>query len=152
MRKLIVLGALLTALFGLALPSLPGIAGIPGLPASASQSVPTCLISNGGGGGHFTKTLICVELLDQGDGHAGSGSYSPGDNSTVHRLTESVEFQPLGRGSVWLPLASTRQQGAGRLTAVTRTVELPAPGYLRACTRTSTDTNSQLSQLCSNPT
>jgi len=140
MRKLIVLGALVTALLGLV------------LPASASQSVPTCLISNGGGGGHFTKTLICVELLDQDGGHAGSGSYSPGDNNTVHWLTESVEFQPLGRDSVWLPLASTRRRGAGRLTAVTKTVALPAPGHLRACTRTSTDTNSQLSQLCSNPT
>lgn len=139
MRKLIVLGALVTALSGLA------------LPASASQSVSTCLISNGGGGGHFTKTLICVELLDQDGGHAGSGSYSPGDNNTVHWLTESVEFQPLGRDAVWLPLASTRQRGAGRLTAVTRTVQLPAVGSLRACTRAGIDTGGRQSELCSMP-
>src|SRR5205807_975845 len=73
MRKLIVLPALLS--FLACLGSAPVV--------WATPSIPTCLISNGGSGGHFTKTLICVELLDQPRGHAGSGRYSPGDADTV---------------------------------------------------------------------
>jgi hypothetical protein len=147
MRKWILFGALVAALFGALVTALFGVV----VPASASPSVPMCLISNGGSGGRFTKTLLCVELLDRGEGHAGSGSYSPGDGNTVHWLTESVEFQPLGRDSVWLPLASARQHGTGRLAAVTRTVSLPAPGALRACTRAGTEAGGQPSELCSTP-
>lgn len=139
MRKPIVLGALVAALFAVA-PT-----------ASASPSIPTCLISNGGSGGHFSKTLICVELVQSDHGHAGSGSYSSGDN-TEHWLTESVEFRPLGPGSsVWLPLATASAHGTGELKAVTRTVLLPAPGSLRACTRAGTGTDAVAGELCSNP-
>jgi hypothetical protein len=140
MRKPIVLGALVAALFA-AVPT-----------ASASPSIPTCLISNGGSGGHFTKTLICVELVESAHGHAGSGSYAPGDTTTEHWLTESVEFRPLGRDSaLWLPLATADAHGTGKLTAVTRTVLLRAPGALRACTRAGTGPDAVTSTLCSNP-
>ncbi|HEX4722567.1 MAG TPA: hypothetical protein VH333_08640 [Pseudonocardiaceae bacterium] len=140
MRKPIVLGALVAALFAVT-PT-----------ASASPSIPTCLISNGGSGGHFSKTLICVELVQSDHGHTGSGSYSPGDANTEHWLTESVEFRPLGPGSsVWLPLATASAHGIGRLTAVTAPVRLPAPGALRACTQVGTGVHTQVGELCSNP-
>ncbi|HEX9339347.1 MAG TPA: hypothetical protein VF892_25820, partial [Pseudonocardiaceae bacterium] len=102
MRKLIVLPALLS--FLACLGSAPVV--------WATPSIPTCLISNGGAGGHFTKTLICVELLDQPLGHTGSGRYSPGDADTVHWLTETVEFRPPG-SSVWVPLATAGIRGTG---------------------------------------
>jgi hypothetical protein len=142
MRKLILFGAVV---------SLISIA--PVAPAAwAAPSIPTCLIANGGSGGHFTKTLLCVELVDQPPGHAGGGSYSPGDATTTHWLTESVEFRPLGKDSaIWLPLAEASQHGTGQLKAVTRTVLLPAPGALRACTKVGTGAITQTSELCSNP-
>ncbi|HEX4704185.1 MAG TPA: hypothetical protein VH352_18805 [Pseudonocardiaceae bacterium] len=137
MRKMIVLGVLVAVVCGL-------------VPAAwAGSSIPTCLISNGGSGGRFTKSVICVELIDRGDGQAGSGSYAPGDN-TPHWLTVTVEYQPLGRpSSVWLPLATTIKRGSGQLRATTRPVRLPSPGVLRACTRAGTGTGTMIRQLCS---
>lgn len=138
MRTLPLLAALATALFVVA-PT-----------AAASPAVPTCLIGNAGAGGHFGKTLLCVELVDQGIGHAGSGSYAPGD-TTPHWLTETVEFRALGR--TWLPLATATAtaHGTGALKAVTRTVLLPGPGALRACTRVGTAPDAQTTELCSTP-
>jgi hypothetical protein len=134
MRKSIVLGVVVATVCSFA-------------PAAwAGQSVPTCLIANGGSVGRFTKSLICVELLDQGIGHAGSGSYSAGDNTT-HWLTETVEFQSPDRS--WLPLTSASERGSGQLHATTRTVLLPAPGALRACTQVGTGMDTITGTLCS---
>jgi hypothetical protein len=137
MRKLIVLGVLVTAVFGLP-------------PAAwAAPSVPTCLISNGGSGGHFTKSLICVELVNLVSGRAGSGSYSASGDSTPHWLTETVEFRAFGRA--WVPLATAAARGSGTLRATTRMVRLSAPGALRACTRVGTGTSAVEHELCSTP-
>ena len=134
MRKLIVFGVLAAALIGTA-PT-----------AAAAPVVPTCLISNGAG---FTKSLLCVELVDGPHGRLGSGSYSSGGQGT-HWLTETVEYRALGRA--WLPMAVANADGTGPLKAQTRPVALPAPGALRACTRVGTGTNGkQTSELCSNP-
>jgi hypothetical protein len=137
MRKLIAVGALVAALAGFA------------PVASAAQAIPTCLIDNGGGGGRFTKTLLCVELLNEPRGHAASGSYSPGDPTAPHWLTVSLQYRPPGPTSkVWLPLATVTTRGRGQLKAVTRTVVLPAPGSLRACTQVG---GGRTSVLCSAP-
>jgi hypothetical protein len=137
MRKLIVVAVLMTAVCGLA-------------PAAwAGSSVPTCLIANGGSGGRFTKSVICVELVNRVSGSAGSGSYSSSGDDRPHWLTETVEFRPLGR--VWVPLASATARGTGVLRATTRMVRLPVPGALRACTRVGTGTSVVEHELCSTP-
>jgi hypothetical protein len=136
MRKLIVLGVLVTAVFGLA-------------PAAwAGPSVPTCLIANGGGGGHFTKSVICVELVNLVSGRAGSGSYSSGDD-TPHWLTETVEFRAFDHA--WVPVATATARGTGPLRATTRMVRLSTPGALRACTRVGIDASRAVRELCSTP-
>jgi hypothetical protein len=133
MRKLIVLGVLVTAGFGLA-------------PAAwAGPSIPTCLIANGGGGDHFTKSVICVELVA---GRTGSGSYSSGDDAP-HWLTETVEFRAFGHA--WVPVATTTARGTGLLRATTRAVRMSVPGALRACTRVGADTSTAVRELCSTP-
>lgn len=140
MRKLVVFGVVVTALLGFA------------STASASRAVPTCLIINGGSGGHFTKSLICVELRDIVDGRVGDGSYAPGDTTTWHWLTESVEYRPMGtNGPAWLPLAAVTTTGTGKLAATTHPVRMPAPGVLRACTRVGDDTNVATRELCTDP-
>jgi hypothetical protein len=136
MRKLIVLGVLVTAVFGLA------------SAAWAAPSIPTCLIANGGGGGHFTKSVICVELVNLVSGRAGSGSYSSGDDAT-HWLTVTVEFRAFGHA--WVPVASATARGAGPLRATTRMVRMSVPGALRACTRVGTNTSTNVRELCSTP-
>ncbi|HYS37885.1 MAG TPA: hypothetical protein VEO01_19890 [Pseudonocardiaceae bacterium] len=136
MRKLIVVAVLMTAVCGLA-------------PAAwAGRSVPTCLIANGGSGGRFTKSVICVELVNRVSGSAGSGSYSSGDD-TPHWLTETVEFRVFGRA--WVPLATATARGTGVLRATTRMVRLPTPGALRACTKVGTGTGAVEHVLCSTP-
>ena len=138
MRKLIVLGLLVTAVFGLA------------PVAWAAPSVPTCLISNGGSGGRFTKSLLCVELVNLVSGRAGSGSYSVSGDDTPHWLTETVEYRALGRA--WVPLATATTRGTGTLRATTRMVRGSRPGALRACTRVGTDTSRVATrELCSTP-
>jgi hypothetical protein len=132
MRKLIVLGVLVAAGFGLA------------PPASAGPSVPTCLIVNGG---HFTKSVLCVELLNRVSGSVGAGSYT-GDSSP-HWLAETVEYRALGR--TWVPIATATAHGTGPLHAITRMVRAPAPGALRACTRVGTGTSTAVRVLCSTP-
>lgn len=140
MRKSIVLGVLLTV-FAASAPV-----------AAAAQSVPMCLIINGGSGGGFTKSLLCVELRDIVDGRVGSGSYAPGDTTTWHWLTESVEYRPLGSDvAPWVPLAAATQTGPGKLSAGTRPVRMPAPGALRACTRVGDHTTAKPRELCTNP-
>jgi len=140
MRKLVVFGVLVTALFGFA----PTV--------SASPAVPTCLIINGGSGGRFTKSLLCVELRNLVDGLGGSGSYAPGDTTTWHWLTESVEYRPIGVNTpVWLPLAAVTQMGTGKLEASTRPVRMPAPGVLRACTRVGDASTASARELCTDP-
>ena len=140
MRKLLVFGVLITALCGFA-PL-----------AAASPAVPLCLIINGGSGGHFTKSLLCVELRNVVDGRIGSGSYAPADSTTWHWLTESVEYRPMGLKSVpWVPLAAVTETGTGKLTANTRLVRMPAPGALRACTRVGDDTGAAPRELCTDP-
>jgi hypothetical protein len=139
MRKVIVFAVLVAFVCGLA------------PVAWAASSIPTCLISNGGSGGRFTKSLICVELVDKGFGQAGSGSYSPGDDK-VHWLTVTVEFRPLGRASAdWLPLATARRLGTGQLRAATRPVLPPSAGDLRACTLAGVGTGTMIRELCTNP-
>jgi hypothetical protein len=138
MRKLIVLGVLVMAVFGLA-------------PAAwAAPSVPTCLISNGGSGGRFTKSLLCVELMNLVSGRAGSGSYSASGDDTPHWLTETVEYRALGHA--WVPLATATTSGTGALRATTRMVRVSTPGALRACTRVGTGTSTAaVHELCSTP-
>lgn len=97
-------------------------------PAAAEPALPTCLIANGGGGGHFTQTLTCVELLTSGRAHAASGRYS-GD-AGQHTLTVSLEYQ---RFNVWLPAASVTTHGPGQLTAMTKPVPGPPGVRVRAC-------------------
>jgi hypothetical protein len=137
MRKLIVLGVLVTAVFGLA------------PVAWAGPSVPTCLISNGGSGGRFTKSVICVELLNLVSGRAGSGSYSSSGDDTPHWLTVVVEFRAFGHA--WVPLATATARGTGAIRATTRMVRLSTPGALRACTRVGTGTSAVVHELCSTP-
>ncbi len=139
MRKLIVLGVLVTAVFGLA------------PVASAAPSVPTCLISNGGSHGHFTKALLCVELVNLVSGRAGSGSYAVSGDDTPHWLTETVEYRAFGHA--WVPLATATTHGTGTLRATTRMVRVSTPGALRACTRVGTDASRiAVRELCSTPT
>jgi hypothetical protein len=132
MRKLIVLGVLVTAVFGLA------------PVASATASVPTCLISNGA---RFTKSLLCVELVNLVSGSAGSGSYTVSGDDTPHWLTETVEYRALGRA--WVPLATATTRGVGTLRARTRMVRMSTPGALRACTRVGTGADTTVRELCS---
>jgi hypothetical protein len=138
MRKLIVLAALVTA----------GLAGV--VPAaSAAGGVPTCLIVNGGSGGHLTKSLICAELVPDGWGRAATGRYSPGDTDTMHWITETIQFQPLGQvSSTWLPMQTTTQRGRGDLTATTRPVDMAPAGAMRACTEVGTGNNTVTGQVC----
>jgi hypothetical protein len=138
MRKLIVLGVLVTAVFGLA------------PVASAAPSIPTCLISNGGSGGRFTKSLLCVELVNLVSGSAGQGSYSVSGDDTPHWLTETVEYRAFGRA--WVPLATATTRGTGPLRARTRMVRVSTPGALRACTRVGTGSSPVAArELCSTP-
>jgi hypothetical protein len=94
--------------------------------APVRPDVPTCLIANGGGGGHYTKTLLCVELA----GAAGSGRYATAPGSGPHVLTATVQYQ---RPGGWITLATATTVGWGDLSATTRPVHAPGQGGLRAC-------------------
>ena len=98
-------------------------------PAAAEPAIPTCLISNGGAGGHLTKTVTCVELLASGRSHAGSGRYTPGDQGQ-HTLTVIVEYQRL---RLWVPVTSATSHGTGPLAVLTRSVPASPDGFWRAC-------------------
>jgi hypothetical protein len=122
MRKTMILAAATVAgLFGLATfaqatPARPG--------------VPTCLIANGGSGGHFTKTLTCVELVVDGAGDTGSGRYAAPAGGDRHTLLVTVDYQRLGH---WLPMAWASARGTGDLAASTRAVRAPWGAATRAC-------------------
>ncbi|HEX3649059.1 MAG TPA: hypothetical protein VHV49_11570 [Pseudonocardiaceae bacterium] len=123
MRRTIAIAALVLAgLFGLA--SLAQA-------APARPDLPTCLIANGGGGGHYTKALTCVELVADRHGDVGTGRYTAVPGSGPHALTVTVEYR-LPRG-LWVRLASATDRGRGELSAATRPVRVPRFGVTRAC-------------------
>jgi len=133
MRKLIVLGVLVTAGFGLA-------------PAAwAGPSIPTCLIANGGGGGHFTKSVICVELVNLVSGRAGSGSYSSGDDAS-HWLAETVEFRVSGHA--WVPWRPLPRVVPGRCAPPPEWCGCPSPARCGPAPG-GTDTSTNVRELCS---
>jgi hypothetical protein len=55
--------------------------------APAHTGVPTCLITNGGNGGHYSKAMTCVELVNQRYGSIGTGRYNPGPGHGQHSVT-----------------------------------------------------------------
>jgi hypothetical protein len=74
--------------------------------APAHTGVPTCLITNGGNGGHYSKAMTCVELVNQRYGSIGTGRYNPrswprpalgdGDPSSTRRWATATTTTPRG--------------------------------------------------------
>ncbi|HEX5407355.1 MAG TPA: hypothetical protein VFX16_34210 [Pseudonocardiaceae bacterium] len=125
------------------------------VPAAATTpvhpNVPTCLISNGG---HYSKVLTCVQLVNERYGSAGSGRYSAGPGSGQHSLTVTVEYRKSGYGhnhATWVTMASASQHGRGNLMAMTRPAWAPRSATMRACVTVSGGMHRQGSELCTTP-
>jgi hypothetical protein len=138
----------LLVLLAVPVATLAGIATAP-TAAPAVAATPTCLIVNGGGGGRFTKSLVCATLSRRGPDRVGSGRYGPPDDVTPHWLTVAVEFRTEA-DVAWIILASATERGTGPLRAATEPVTLPGPGVVRACARAGTGNPNTppIAQLC----
>ena len=105
--------------------------------ASEQPSTPSCLISNGGRGGVFTKDVICVDLVADRSTYTGSGRYSPAD-AGIHWLTVTIQYHKSSRDPTpWISLTSRTTYGVGYLTAATDAVRTPPSATMRACSSTS---------------
>ncbi|HEY1571373.1 MAG TPA: hypothetical protein VGG05_08540 [Pseudonocardiaceae bacterium] len=108
--------------------------------AQARPGVPTCLIANGGGSGHYTKAMTCVQLVANRYGDVGSGRYTAMPGSGQHTLTVTVQYQKSGYGyghghsqPQWATLATATAKGKGNLSANTYAVRAPRQATTRAC-------------------
>jgi hypothetical protein len=117
--------------------------------AAPASATPICLISNGG---HFTKSLTCVELRDTRPGVVGAGRFDAGD-SGFHTLTVTVEYSARYGGHehgplTWVQLASVTRHGRGTLTATTEPAHAPRFAQVRACVAT----DGHAHRMCTSPT
>jgi hypothetical protein len=138
---------LLAGLASVVVGVVPAIAATP-----AQPGVPTCLITNGGNGGHYSKAMTCVELVSQRYGSVGTGRYNPGPGYGQHSVTVTLEYQKAGYGhhdnATWVSLTSATKRGNGNLTVMTRPTKAPRSAQLRACVAVDSSVHHQGSQVC----